>query len=216
MLWLFVGCLAFTAAAAVVTVLTGVFNEFVARVLGSSASISAASICGMACAAFAEHGRRPKLGVAGIVLSVVTLALALVTIWTDSPGEAQLKLVLVMVVWAVAVAHAELLTLPSLAASYGWVQLAAVAMIATLALLLTWIVYDGDPGEAFGRLLAVNSILVALFTLVVPVLWKIGGDAGRAAATKPQMVLTRGEDGVWEDASGARYVLQRLEEDRGS
>ncbi len=207
MLWLFVGCLAVTAAIAIVTVLTGAFSEFVGRVLASSASVSAASVCAMACAAYQERGARPELGAAGVALAGMTLAVALVAIWQQS--VALVKWVLAMVCWSVAVAHAELLLLPRLAPRHRWIQRAAVVAIGTLAALLTWVVFDGDPDEALGRWLAVHSILVALLTLVVPVVWRIGRESGDGGS---QLVLRRDAAGGWFDARGRRYEVRPLED----
>ena len=216
MLWLFVACLALTAAIAIVVVLSGTWSLFVARVLSSSASISAASICGMSCAAFIERGRQVAWGHAGVLLALATLIVAWAAIWTDSPGDAQIKLTMVMVVWTVAFAHAELLLLPKLAREHAWVQLAAVAAIAALALLLTYIVIDQRTGDAIGRVLATLSIFVALLTLVVPVLWRIGGAARGASAAHEQLVLTKGEDGAWCDRAGNRYSVQPIDESRST
>ncbi len=207
MLWLFVGCLAVTAAIAIVTVLTGAFSEFVGRVLASSASVSAASVCAMACAAYQERGARSELGAAGVALAGMTLAVALVAIWQQS--VALVKWVLAMVCWSVAVAHAELLLLPRLAPRHRWIQRAAVVAIGTLAALLTWVVFDGDPDEALGRWLAVHSILVALLTLVVPVVWRIGRESGDGGS---QLVLRRDAAGSWFDARGRRYEVRPLED----
>ena len=209
MLWLFVGCLAVTAAIAIVTVLTGAFSEFVGRVLASSASVSAASVCAMACAAYQERGARSELGAAGVALAGMTLAVALVAIWQQSPSAALVKWVLAMVCWSVAVAHAELLLLPRLAPRHRWIQRAAVVAIGTLAALLTWVVFDGDPDEALGRWLAVHSILVALLTLVVPVVWRIGRESGDGGS---QLVLRRDAAGSWFDARGRRYEVRPLED----
>ena len=209
MLWLFVGCLALTAAIAIVTVLTGAFSDFVGRVLASSASVSAASVCAMACAAYQERGARPELGAAGVSLAGMTLAVALVAIWQPSPSTALVKWVLVMVVWSVGVAHAQLLLLPRLAPRHRWIQRAAVVAIGALAALLTLVIFDGDPGEAFGRWLAVHSILVALLTLVVPVVWRIGRESEDSGA---KLSLRRDAAGGWSDARGRRYDVRPLDE----
>lgn len=219
-LWVFVGFLAVTALLAIAAVLSGDFGDFEARVLGSSGSISAASICAMACAAFRERGRVPQLGTLGIALSGLALAVVLVTIWIHRPDDGLVKTALVLVVWAVATAHGELLLLPALA-RHGWAQVAAVAAIAVLALLLTFSIIGENIDEGMVRLIGVMAIVVALFTLVVPILWKIGGTApagaataARDAATTPgagTLVLRQAADGFWVDPAGARYAVQRLD-----
>ena len=54
----FLGFLALTAAVAVVSVLSGDFGETQVKVLLTTLTISAASMCAMACAAFIEK-RKP-------------------------------------------------------------------------------------------------------------------------------------------------------------
>lgn len=210
-LWSFVGCLAFTALVAIVTVLSGDFGETQARVLASSGAVSAASVCAMACAAFRERGRVPQLGTLGIVLAGIALVATLVTVWQEAPDDGLIKTALVLSIWAVAVAHAELLLLPVLAVRHRPVQVAAVVAIATLAALLTVLIVGELSGNAFARLLGVVSIVVALLTLVVPIVARIGGEARVAQDTPGRLVLQRGPDGVWVDASGARYAVTPLE-----
>ena len=208
---MFVGFLAFTAAISIAAVVTGAFNDFVARVLASSASVSAASVCAMACAAYLERGRVRWIGVAGVALAATALAMALVVIWTPSPAADLVKLVLVLVVWTVAFAHAALLLSPQIAPRHGWVPRAAVAAVASLAILATLVVIDGDFGEGFGRLLAVNSILVALLTSVVPVVWKIGGEPARASEERARLVLSETASGDWIDARGRLFSVRPLQ-----
>ena len=63
-------------------------------------------------------------------------------------------------------------------------------------------------------MIGVGAILVAMATLAVPVLWKIGSEPH--AATPPaatRMMLEQQTDGTWADAAGARYRVQRLDGD---
>lgn len=213
-LWVFLGFLGCTALLAIGAVLSGSFGELQARVLASSASVSAASICAMACAAFRERGRVPGLGTAGIALAGVALAAVLVAVWTEHPGESQMRWTFTIVVYAVATAHAELLLLPRLSPRHAPMQLLAVGSIALLAVLLTVAILGHVDNEGMMRTVAVVAIVVALQTLAIPILWKIGGDEGvsgaAGGASAPQLVLRQGADGVWVDAAGARYVVRRL------
>ncbi|MCA8973189.1 MAG: hypothetical protein KDC98_00635 [Planctomycetes bacterium] len=203
-LWLFIGCLGLTALLAILAVLSGGFGDFQTRILASSASISAASVCAMACAAFRERGRLPRLGTAGIALVGIALALVLACTWVEHPGKALVKTALLFVVHAVSTAHGELLLLPALAPRYRWVQTAAIVAIALLALQLSVLIVWQADDDVMLRLIGVTSIVVALTTLVVPILWKIGGES------HARLVLRQVADGAWVDGTGARYEVRRL------
>ena len=66
LLKVFVGFLSLTAAIAILSVLTGEFGAFQVKVLATTMTISAASICAMSCAAFIEIRRKKVLGTIGI------------------------------------------------------------------------------------------------------------------------------------------------------
>lgn len=212
-LWLFLACLGLTAVLAIGALLADSFGELQARVLATSASVSAASFCAMAGAAYRERGRLPWLGSAGIGLDVVALGAALVAIWSEEPGDRQVEVTVLIAVWAAAAAHAQLLTLPRLQASFGWVQVLCLAAIATLAALISFMVLERIDSEAMGRAIGIASIVVTLLTLTVPILWKIGGGASPtdAAGTADELALRRGIDGVWVDRAGVRYEVRRVD-----
>jgi peptidoglycan/LPS O-acetylase OafA/YrhL len=219
-LWLFLGFLGITALLAIGAVLSSEFGDTQARVLSSSASISAASVLAMACAAFRERGRVPVFGSLGIVLAGLALLAALVLIWTQSehPSEAMIKTTLLLVVYAVGTAHAELLLLPPLARRHAVAQPVGVGLIALLAALLTIVILDPeDVAEGLSRSIAVVSILVALVTLAIPILWKLGGEVrgGVAGAAVETLALRRRPDGTWVDAAGAGYRVERIEAGAG-
>ena len=211
-LWLFLGFLALTALVAMVTVLSGTFGQTEGRILGSSATVSAASVCAMACAAFRERDRGRRLGSLGIGLAIAAAAALLVQIWRQGENETQVKVTLLLVTYAAGMAHAELLWMPRLLPAHRWVQKAAVAAIATLDALLTYLILGGGGDDAVARLAIAVSIVVALLTLVVPILWKIGG-ASRAVPGDPaRLSLSRQADGAWVDGAGVRYEVRRLED----
>lgn len=213
-LWSFLACLAITALVAIAAILDGRFDETKGRVLASSASISGASICAMACAAFVERGRVPWLGGVGIALAGLALLLVLIVLWAATRQRPWGRAALLATIWAVATAHAELLLLPRLSRAHRLVQPAAVAAIGTLATVLSVLVFWPSLGESVLQVVAVLSIVVALLTLAVPVLWKIGGTAeapAPVAAPRDHLSLRRAADGTWVDGSGRRYAVQPLD-----
>ncbi len=209
LLWLFLGCLGITALLAIGAVLGGDFGELELRIIGSSSTVSGASICAMACAAFRERERGRLLGTIGIGLACLAAALVLLLIWSDAASRTLDRLTLVLVVYAVATAHAELLWLPRLAERHRWAQFAAVGAIGLLALLLTALILWDADSEGMMRSTIVVGIVVALLTLAVPILWKIGAVASEHGNETVRLVLHRGPDGGWVDATGARYDVQR-------
>jgi hypothetical protein len=213
-LWLFIGFLGLSALLAIVAVLGGSFGELQARVCASSATISAASVCALACAAFRERERGRTLGNVGIALAGLAAAALLLMIWGDG-GKWPWRVTIVLAIWAAATAHAELLWLPRLRADHQWTQRALVGAIGVLSLLLTVLICGDASSEALMRITVVVAIVVALLTLVVPILAKIGSVAPDVGARAGQeLVLRLCTDGAWIDATGARYEVRRLDPDR--
>ena len=73
-LWLFLGFLVLTALVGIISVLSGEFGEVQFKVLATCLTISAASICSMACAALIEK-RIFDIGLSEKALKVVFSAL---------------------------------------------------------------------------------------------------------------------------------------------
>jgi hypothetical protein len=207
--------LAMTALVALVSVLTGTFGELQARILGSSTTISLACVTAMACAAYRERGRHPRLGEIGIACSAIAATLMLVGIWAEIQvvdRELFWKTVFLTMIWAFACAHAQLLCLPRLHDDHRWTQNVVVAAIVTLTTLGSIAILAEIDSEWLARVLIAIAIVVALFTLVVPILAKMRkADApADAVATTERLVLVRGVDGVFRDGAGVAYRVERL------
>ena len=218
-LWSFLGCLGVTALIAIAVVVGGEFNETMARVLGTTGTVSAGSVLAMACAAFRERER--LTGTIGIALAAVASVMLVALLWRDHVDEDQGRATLLAVIYAVSMAHAELMLLGRLPARYRWVQRALVALIALMALMLTPVIYGWfDDHEGVARTLGVLAILIALGTLAVPVLLWISRSeraeaeaAALAAAGGPRAplrrTLERQPDGSWRGDDGAVSELRR-------
>lgn len=220
-LWSFLAFLGLTAFVAIGVMLGGDFNDTMARVLGTTATVSAGSVLAMACAAFRERER--VTGTVGIVLAVVASALGVMLLWGDRFDEDFGRATLLAVTYAVAVAHAELMLLGRLPARYRWVQWTLVALIAVMAVTLTPVICgEVHDDEALARFLGVLAILIALGTLAVPVLLWISRSeraeaeaaALAAAGGRPaprRLALVEQGDGSWRSDDGAVYELRRRE-----
>ncbi|MBT7304154.1 MAG: hypothetical protein HN849_31770 [Victivallales bacterium] len=200
----FLGFLALTAAIAVVSVLGGDFGETQVKVLLTTLTISAASMCAMACAAFIEKREQRELGLAGISLAIVSALLTILGIWSEASSERYWKLVLTFVVFAVAFAHVFMLLLPSLSERHSWFQALSSVSIAILACQIIFAFWAEVSDDFYYRLLAVVSIIVALETLTVPILMKLG----RGQATRGRtIVLEEVGNGVYKDSAGKLYTV---------
>jgi len=207
LLWAFIGFLSLTALIAIVSVLNGPFGEMQLKVLATTFTISAASICAMSCAAFAEKRRAPA-GFAGMILAAAAAIMAITGIWREMDNEEFWKTTVVLIVISVACAHALLLLIPNLAANHRWTQIAACVFIAALAFQIVFAVCKEIRSEGYYRWLAVVSIIVVLLTLIVPVCAKLGG---KQAVPSERLVLSKISDGLYTDQSGRKLRVTEIE-----
>ncbi|KZW99735.1 hypothetical protein JL49_15325 [Pseudoalteromonas luteoviolacea] len=112
--------------------LVGQFGQFEMRVLLSTLSISIASMCAMACAAYIVKTASNAAGYLGISLSTFSLILMLLLIWDLINHDIYWQLSWSFVVVAFAIAHALLLNLPSLSTSHLWLRFSSNTSIALL------------------------------------------------------------------------------------
>lgn len=204
----FIGFLSFTALVAIIAVIGGEFGEIQVKILISTFSISAASILSMACAAFMEKGKLRELGIVGIV-SAGTAALAMIWgVWTETGGEIYWKGTVSLIVFSAALAHALLLLLPKFEKSLQWIQIVACSSIGILALMIMAAVWGEIEDESYYRILAVASIIVVLFTLVIPILMRMKKGTKEVA---PRLILYRKEDGTYFDDEDVTYQVKIIE-----
>jgi hypothetical protein len=207
-LWIFLGFLVLTALVGIISVLSGEFGKIQVKILGTCLTISAASICSMACAAFMEKRRRRWLGLSGILLSIITAALVIIGIWPEIESDEYWKTTGTLAVFAVAFAHGFLLLLPTLDDHHKWIQVVTSVSIGILALQLAIAIWGEIDSETYFRFVGVTAILVVLETLVIPILIKFRQGDGNEIK---QLVLQCVREDVYEDASGKRYQVSRID-----
>ncbi len=169
-LWAFIGFLVVTAIVAIVAVVSGDFGDFEAKVLITSLIISGASVCVMAYAIFAERTGQMRVGQVGVALTVVAAGLLLVGMWSERGEDEFWKVTLTFLILAVGLAYALLLLLPELKGRQRWVRTTSSVSIGALAGMSIIGIWAEFSEDWYIRLLAVVAILVALQTLVIPVL----------------------------------------------
>jgi hypothetical protein len=207
----FIGFLGLTALIAMISVLTGTFGKVEVKILATTFTISAASICSMLCAAFIDKKKLVQLGLLGILLSVSAAIMLIIGMWWEIRSDVGEKVTITLSVFAVAFAFAFLLVLPKLDDRQKWVQLVSSVSIGILALqmvIAVWLEGYIKLNDWYYRLLAVVAIIVAMETLVIPILMKLRKAEGQK---KDRIVLEKVDGDVYRDAAGKRYRLTEVE-----
>ena len=203
----FLGFLVVTAVLAIYSILTDTFGPLQAKILGTSAIISAASILSMACAAFLERRRIPWLGFTGIASAVAAALVSIIAIWGEIENRDMIRAIMSLVVVAVGFAHAFLLVLPQLDRNQEWVQKASSTIIAVLAIMLIAMIWGDFESEWYARILSVMAILTGLVTLTVPLMMRLRKESHEAVR---KLALTEREDGLFEDSDGTVFRVEEV------
>ena len=202
----FVGFLTLTAVIAVITVLLGDFGDLQGRILGTTLSISIASICAMSGAVFIE-ARGPRwLGWTGIVIAVIGLLLFNLGLWVEVGGWAFWKVILIFVTATLGLAHGFLLQLPTLHNAHRWVQTASAISISLLVTVISVALLMDWSGDALWRAVTVVAIAVVLCSVLVPILARLGSTISRS-----RLVLEPVDGLVYRSADGRRFEVRELE-----
>lgn len=204
----FIGFLALTALIAIVSVLCGDMGEIQMKILGTTFTISAASICSMSCAAFIEMRKRRRLGLTGILLSLISAILVIIGIWLSMEEDIYWKITGTVLIAAVAFAHVFLILLPKLEEKQKWIQTVSIYSIGILAIQIAVAVWGEIENDDYYRFLTVVAIIVGLGTLVIPILMKLRGGQG---STKGLLVLENIEGEMYKDSLGKVYRVKEID-----
>ena len=161
------------AVIGIVLVLQNKWGWFELRVILTTITIAAASVCGLAC----DLSRTPRgtnaLPITGLVLTALAAFLLLVGMWADIKEDNYWKTAASAAILAVATAHVSLLAIARLSGNYRWVFFIACQIIFGLAIfLVTIIVFEIDVDRTF-RFVAALTILDAAVTLIIPILHRL-------------------------------------------
>jgi predicted nucleic acid-binding Zn ribbon protein len=207
----FIGFLALTALIAIVSVLTGDMGEIQVKILATTFTISAASICSMSCAAFIEKRKTRRLGLSGILLTLISAILVIIGIWLSLQDDIYWKITGTVVIATVAFAHAFLMLLPKLDEKQKWLQTVSMYSIGILAVQITVAVWGEIENDGYYRFLTVVAIIVGLETLVIPILMKLRGGQG---STKGLLMLENIEGEMYKDSAGKMYSVKEIDKEQ--
>jgi hypothetical protein len=174
LLKVFIEFLSLTALVAITSVLSREFGQTQLKVLATTFSISAGSICAMSCAGFLERKGAKGVGLAGILAAAVAVLMVIGGVWGEIKDTDYWKTTMTSIVISIAFAHGCLLRLPNLAASYRWTQTVSTILIGLLAVQIILAILGEIKDEGYYRLMAALSVLAVLVTLVIPICSRLG------------------------------------------
>jgi hypothetical protein len=213
-----VGFLVLSALVAIAAVLTGDFGDFEVRVLMSTFTIAVTSICALIASAYGQRAAREPVALLGLALSVLAALLILLGIWVEIDDEAYWKTAAVLGIFAVAAAHVMTLVMVPLPEPLSWLRNVARLVIWALAAVLAGTLVLEIESDGIFRLMAALSILVALVTVVIPVIGRLQRDrvdssspvSSPRQASPDELHLVRQDDGTWQALDGRRFQVHDL------
>jgi len=170
-LGIFFVSIAVNAALGIYAVLAPDFGETQGKILGTSLCVTGAVILALACEPAWERRLLGPIPHAGAVLGGIGFTLAIVGIWAEPENEVWAKAMGSIFTLAVAGAAASLLALAKLAPRHTWifsVTLALLGLGSAMVAFMWWL--PDDPDEWYLRVMGVVLIVLAAFTVIVPVL----------------------------------------------
>jgi hypothetical protein len=162
--------IALNAALGIYALLAGEFGDLERQILLTSVTVSGVGMLSLACGPARERRLVWPLPPAGSALAVAAGIVYIVAIWLDSPSEALLKTGGTATVVAVVATHGSLLALATLAQRYRWALPGAIGLAIVLGGMITAVIWGEFDNESYGRAVGVVAVLLAAFTLLVPIL----------------------------------------------
>ncbi len=166
----FLGSIAVNAAIAIYALLTKEFGDLQWKVLITSLCVSGASVLALACGPARERRRLGPVPLAGGALSIVGFALLIGAVWNDFDSKPLWKAAGTVIAVAAALAHASVLALCALAPRFAWTFQVAFALGLVNAAAVSVAICGEIENEWYWRSVGVAAVLLAAFTLAVPVL----------------------------------------------
>ncbi len=144
------------------------------RILGTTSTISVASLCSLSCAALWDRKKRVALPATGVGLTLLGALLVIIAIWADGQNDVYVKIMLCVIVFAVACSHLSLLSLAQLSDGFRWSLGAAYVADLLLAGIISALVIDGSsPNEFELRVCGILSIGVASLSILIPIFHRL-------------------------------------------
>ncbi len=183
-LGIFFVSIAVNAALGIYAVLAPDFGETEGKILGTSLCVTGAVLLALACEPAWARKLLGPVPVIGAFLGAVGFTLAVAGMWTEPESEIWGRAMGTIFTVAVACAAASLLALARLAPRHTWIFAVTLTLLGLGAAMISLLLWLGDdPADEYLRALGVVMIVLAAFTVTVPVLHWVDRGALAAAET---------------------------------
>jgi uncharacterized paraquat-inducible protein A len=173
------------AALGIYALVSGDLGELERDVLFTSLTISGAGVLALACLPAAERGTLGPVPYIGMAAAVATSAVLFAVIWVPDPPQTLERIAWTLGVVAVTIAYGCVIGLASLAPRFRWAPWAALGLALVLGALVAVAIWGTGDAEWYGRTVGVVAVLLAAFTLLVPVLHRASrAEVARLAAQR--------------------------------
>ena len=172
-LWFLIISVAISAALGIIAILSGNFGDFEARVILTTVTISAASVCALAAGALWENRSERTFPGITVALAILAAAVIIIGIWGKISTTGYWKFSATVGVLAIAFAQACLISLARLAPRFAWTRTLALIAIFFLASLIIFAICTEVSSEGFFKTMGATAILVAALTIMMPIFHRL-------------------------------------------
>jgi len=172
-LWFLIVSVALSAALGIVAILSGKFGDFEGRVILTTITISAASICALAAGALFESRSARTLPGLAVAFAVFAASLIIIGVWGRISGDEYWKSTATVGVFTIASAQACLISLAKLAPRFAWTRTVAFLAISFLTFSITLTIWGEINEEGFYKAMGAAAILVAALTIMMPIFHRL-------------------------------------------
>ena len=158
----------------IIVVLRNTWGWFEVRVILTTITVAVASLCGLACDVSRRQRGANLVPNAGLVTTLVSAGMILLGLWFEFDSSGYWKATSVVSIFAAALVQTCLLSVARLSAGVRWVFFVSCFVAFGLAVLLSMIIIWEINEEAMFRFVVAVTIVDGCFTLVIPMLHRIG------------------------------------------
>ncbi len=181
---LFVVSVVINAVLGIWALLSGDFGETEGKILGTSFLVSAAMLSVLINAPAIRRQALWPVPAIGAVAGASGFALFIALVWSEAEADYWFKTAGSLLVIAAAATLAASLALLSVPHGFRWLRLVGYILISVLAVTVIFGLWNEPDNEWYARLIGVEGVLVAAFTLLMPVLSRF--TSPRVEAAKPE------------------------------
>ena len=191
----FLASIAVNALLGIWALLTSDFGQTEGKVLATSLLLSAAMLSVLVNGAPMQRRALWPIPAIAAGAGVASILGFIVMLWAEVDHEVPLKAAFSGLVVAVAATLAGLLALLPLRSTYEVVRYLHYVLTTSSTGTIVWGIWMEVGSSWYGRLLGVQSVLVAALTLAIPVLWRFGGgdQSPPAPMAGPSRLMTAGD-----------------------